>query len=201
MILDAQSAWNLPASGPDVIGTFIISGRHKNTCAMFAPSISGRATRAACILRPGLDRTRSERRQEIAQGEGFPGMDVVYDRPLSEPDDGRFRPGNQGTSVLEPEGFAWRLDPGNDLVLNATCGPPASRSRCGPPSVSTLPTRPGKLSNADQARGAGRHLTIFVFRWTRTCSPSILRGRHSRTFARRLRDAAQRPAQMADPHS
>jgi len=71
-----------------------------------------------------VDRARSARRQETAAGQGFPGMDVVIDRPLSEPDDGHFlfwKPG--GAPYVEPEGFAWRLDPGNDLVLNAHLRP------------------------------------------------------------------------------
>ena len=129
MILEAQSAYTLPASGPDVDWNFI-----------FPASLGPVAMKSmryvrAIEIRPGdkrmvhhanlyVDRARSARRQEIAPGKGFPGMDVVIDRPLSEPDDGHFlfwKPG--GTPYVEPEGLAWRLDPGNDLVLNAHLRP------------------------------------------------------------------------------
>ena len=67
-----------------------------------------------------IDRARSARQR----GDGFPGMDPVIERSIFEPDDGRFlywKPG--GIPYAEPDGFSWRLDPGNDLVLNAHMQP------------------------------------------------------------------------------
>jgi len=71
-----------------------------------------------------IDRARTARRQEIAKGEGFPGMDPVIERTAFDPDDGHFlfwKPG--GAAYVEPDGMSWRLDPGNDLVLNVHVQP------------------------------------------------------------------------------
>ena len=51
-------------------------------------------------------------------------MDPIIERTIFEPDDGHFlywKPG--GIPYSEPDGLAWRLDPGNDLVLNAHMQP------------------------------------------------------------------------------
>ena len=124
MILEAQSAYTLPASGPDVYWNFVFPVAMKSMRYVRAVEIRPGDQRSVHHANLYVDRARSARRQEIAQGKGFPGMDVVIDRPLSEPDDGHFlswKPG--GTPYVEPEGLAWRLDPGNDLVLNAHLRP------------------------------------------------------------------------------
>ncbi len=124
MILDAQSVYTLPASGPDVYWNFIFPVTMKGMHYVRAVEIRPGDKRIVHHANLYVDRARSARRQETAQGQGFPGMDVVIDRPLSEPDDGHFlfwKPG--GAPYVEPEGFAWRLDPGNDLMLNAHLRP------------------------------------------------------------------------------
>ena len=90
MILEAQSAYNLPASGPDVYWNFVIPATVGAMRYVRAVEIRPGDQRSVRLANLYVDRTRSARRQEIAQGQGFPGMDVVIDRPLSEPDDGRF---------------------------------------------------------------------------------------------------------------
>jgi predicted negative regulator of RcsB-dependent stress response len=120
LILDAQSVYSLPASGPDVYWNFIFPVAMKSMRYVRAIEIRPGDKRLVHHANLYVDRAKSARRQEIAEGQGFPGMDVVIERPLSEPDDGHFlfwKPG--GVPYVEPEGFAWRLDPGNDLVLNA----------------------------------------------------------------------------------
>lgn len=124
MILEAQSPYALPPTGPDVYWNFVIPVPMGNMRYVRAVEIRTGDKRMVPHANLYVDRARSARRQEIAEGQGFPGMDVVIDRPLSEPDDGRFlslKPG--GAPDAEPEGFAWRLDPGNDLVLNARLRP------------------------------------------------------------------------------
>jgi len=120
LILQAKTAHPLPAAGADVYWNFI-----------FTPDIKTSRWIRAIEIRPGdkrlvhhanlyVDRARSARAQEIAPGEGFPGMDPVIERSVYEPDDGHFlywKPG--GIPYSEPPGFSWRLDPGNDLLLNA----------------------------------------------------------------------------------
>ncbi len=181
MILEAQSAYTMPASGPDVYWNFVFP-------ASLGPVAmkSMRYVRAVEI-RPGdkrivhhanlyVDRAHSARRQEIAPGKGFPGMDVVIDRPLSEPDDGHFlfwEPG--GTPYVEPEGLAWRLDPGNDLVLNAHLRPTGKPEQVRPSIGLYFTDQPQeKFPMLSRARAGGRTcLTISAFRWTWTCSPFI----------------------------
>jgi Tfp pilus assembly protein PilF len=118
MILEASGAHTVPASGPDIFWNFI-----------FSPPITTRHYVRAIEVRPGIphgvhhanllvDRTRSARLQEQEPGAGFAGMEVriaqsVFDFP------GHFlfwKPGSP--PWVEPDGFAWELDPGDDLVLN-----------------------------------------------------------------------------------
>jgi Flp pilus assembly protein TadD len=124
MILEAQSAYALRASGPDVYWNFVIPVTMKAMRYVRAVEIRPGDKRIVHHANLYVDRARSARRQEAAEGQGFSGMDVVIDRPLSEPDDGHFlfwKPGS--APYVEPEGFAWRLDPGNDLVVNAHLRP------------------------------------------------------------------------------
>jgi len=118
LVLEAASTFELPASGRDVYWNFI-----------FHTGLSERRWVRAVEIRPGqpgvvhhsnllLDRMGSAHLQETATGKGFPGMDLVITRSPFDPD-GNFlfwKPG--GTPHIEPDGFSWRLDPGNELVLN-----------------------------------------------------------------------------------
>jgi Flp pilus assembly protein TadD/mono/diheme cytochrome c family protein len=124
LILEAQSAHALPASGPDVYWNFVIPVTLKSMRYVRAVEIRPGDKRIVHHANLYVDRARSARRQETAEGQGFAGMDVVIDRPLSEPDDGHFlfwKPG--AAPYVEQQGFAWPLDPGNDLVLNAHLRP------------------------------------------------------------------------------
>ncbi len=124
LIVEAPNAYTLPASGPDVYWNFVIPVAVEKMRYVRAVEIRPGDKRIVHHANLYVDRARSARRQETTAGQGFPGMDVVIDRPLSEPDDGHFlfwKPG--GAPYVEPEGFAWRLDPGNDLVLNAHLRP------------------------------------------------------------------------------
>jgi tetratricopeptide (TPR) repeat protein len=118
LVLQAPSSFPLPASGPDVYWNVI-----------FTTGLATRRWVRAIEIRPGerrlvhhanllVDRTGSARALETAPGKGFPGMDFVLMRSPFDPA-GHFlfwKPG--GAPHVEPAGFAWRLDPGNDLVLN-----------------------------------------------------------------------------------
>ena len=123
LIVTAQKPYNLAATGPDVFWNFI-----------FTPPITTGKYVRAIEIRPGekrvvhhanliVDRLNSARRSEASPGGGFEGMDLniagnVFDPP------GHFlfwKPGAPPAS--EPDGFAWRLLPGNDLVLNTHLQP------------------------------------------------------------------------------
>lgn len=132
LVLDAQSSVDLPASGRDLYWNVI-----------FTPNLATRRWVRAIEIRPGIprvvhhanllvDRTGSAHRHEIAPGKGFPGMDLVIDRSPFDPD-GNFlfwKPG--GTPHIEPDGFAWRLDPGDELVLNLHLQPSGKPEKVRP---------------------------------------------------------------------
>ena len=119
LIVEAAHAYTIPAHGPDVFYNFI-----------FSPGITTTKYVRAIEIRPGdthlihhanviVDRARSARRQETEPGAGFPGMNVKIVRNALDFDTHFlfWKPGS--TPWVEQDGFSWRLDPGNDLVLNA----------------------------------------------------------------------------------
>jgi len=101
---------------------------------VFRPNLTTSRYVRAVEIRPGdrrlvhhanllVDRLGSAHVQETTAGSGFPGMDVVLLRSPFDPE-GHFlfwKPG--APPPVEPDGFAWRLDPGNELVLNTHMHP------------------------------------------------------------------------------
>jgi tetratricopeptide (TPR) repeat protein len=132
LVLEARSSVQLPASGRDLYWNVI-----------FTPNLTARRWVRAIEIRPGqprvvhhanllVDRAGSVHLQEPSPGKGFPGMDLVIGRSPFDPD-GNFlfwKPG--GTPHVEPDGFAWRLDPGNELVLNMHLQPSGKKEEVRP---------------------------------------------------------------------
>jgi len=132
LVLEAPSSFELPAAGRDFYWNVI-----------FTPNLPARRWVRAVEIRPGqprvvhhanllVDRAGSAHLHETAPGRGFPGMDLVIGRSPFDPD-GNFlfwKPG--GTPHVEPDGFAWRLDPGNELVLNLHLQPSGKREEVRP---------------------------------------------------------------------
>jgi len=120
LVLEAARPVSVPAYGPDVFWNFI-----------FSPNLKTMRYVRAIEVRPGsdlslihhanvvVDPARSARRQEKEPGAGFPGMDVSLEHsPFDIPSHFLFwKPGS--APWVEPDGFAWQLNPGTDLVLNA----------------------------------------------------------------------------------
>jgi tetratricopeptide (TPR) repeat protein/mono/diheme cytochrome c family protein len=134
LVLEAPAPFNVPASGPDVYWNFV-----------FRPQVTARHYVRAIEIRPGsrqlvhhanllIDRMGVAHTHELASGQGFPGMDLALFRSPFDPD-GHFlfwKPG--GPPRVEAPGFAWRLDPGAELVLN-THFHPIGRTEAVRPSL------------------------------------------------------------------
>ncbi len=132
LVLEAASSVQLPASGPDIYWNVI-----------FTPNVTARRWVRAIEIRPGqprvvhhanllVDRAGSAHLHETVRGKGFPGMDLVIGRSPFDPD-GNFLFWKPGAAPhVEPDGFAWRLDPGNELVLNMHLQPSGKREQLRP---------------------------------------------------------------------
>lgn len=123
LILHTTRPYQLAADAHETFWNFILP----------VPITSTRWVRAIEV-RPGnarvfhhanivLDRSGGAKRRETVPGGGFPGMDLTFEEETFDPD-GHFlswKPGSE--PVVEPDGMAWRADPGMDLVLNVHLRP------------------------------------------------------------------------------
>ena len=132
LVLEAPSAFSLPAAGPDVFWNFVFPVKLGATRYVRAIEIRPGDRRLVHHANLLIDRTASAHRQESAPGSGFPGMEVTLLRSPFDPD-GHFlfwKPG--GAPHVEPAGFSWRLDSGDELVLNAHLHPSGKPERVRP---------------------------------------------------------------------
>jgi hypothetical protein len=119
LIVKAPAPFEVPASGTDVYWNFVFQPNQPSARYVRAieirPGGSPRLVHHANVL---VDRTAASHFREIAPGKGFPGMDLEIMRsPFDPPGHFMFwKPGN--APHQEPDGFAWRLEPGDELVLN-----------------------------------------------------------------------------------
>jgi Flp pilus assembly protein TadD len=120
MIVEMPEAMAVPASGTDLFMNFVLPVSLTKTRWVRAMEIkpgSAQVTHHANVI---VDRTESVRRQHPADWQkGVPGMDILVDSGDDFDPDSHFlfwKP--DSTALVEPEGMPWRLDPGNDLVLN-----------------------------------------------------------------------------------
>jgi len=123
LVLQAPAAYHLTASGLDQYWNFVF--RPNVTQPHFVRAVEIRPGNRAAVHHSNLlvDRLGSAHQQEIAPDEGFGGMDVTLLRSPFDPDGHLlfWKPG--APPPVEPDGFAWRLDPGNELVLNTHMHP------------------------------------------------------------------------------
>ncbi len=123
LILKAASPFTIPASGSDVYWNFIF--REPLNASRFIKAIEIHPGEKRLVHHANLlvDRSESARREEKSPGSGFAGMELQIESESFDPD-GHFlfwKPGS--APIVEPPGMALRLDPGNDLVLNAHLQP------------------------------------------------------------------------------
>ncbi len=123
LILKAAAPFTIPASGSDVYWNFIF--REPANSSRFIKAIEIHPGEKRLVHHANLlvDRSESARREEKSPGSGFAGMELQIETESFDPD-GHFlfwKPGS--APIVEPPGMALRLDPGNDLVLNAHLQP------------------------------------------------------------------------------
>ena len=123
LILKTAHPFSLPADGPDVFWNFILPTDLKSPRFVRAVEIRAGGKRLVHHANLIVDRVHSARRLEPRPGAGFGGMDLDIEYNVFDPP-GHFlfwKPGSP--PYAEPDGFAWRLQPGDDLVLNAHLQP------------------------------------------------------------------------------
>lgn len=134
LILKVRQPFQLPADGPEVFWNFLIPVPIAATRWVKAVEIKPGAARAihhASIL---LDRGRSARNQHPGSEAGFAGMDLTIAESSFDPD-GTFLAWKPGSiPLVEPDGMAWRADPGMDLVFNVHMRP-TGKSEVVEPSI------------------------------------------------------------------
>lgn len=130
LIVRMDDAFTVPAEGVDVFRNFVISIPIKTTKFVKAVEIlpgNKRVVHHANLL---IDRTGSSRKLDaLDPAPGFGGMEVSIEAESFEPDSHFlfWKPG--AAPAVEPDGMAWRCDPGTDLVLNMHLQPSGKPER------------------------------------------------------------------------
>lgn len=129
LILTADDWIEVPAAGPDLFRNLVLPAPSGGL--RFVDAVEIRPGNASChhaVLQ--LDGTRdARRRDEVDPGPGFGGMEMG----LSRPPDGHFLGWTPGKAVRRSgPGRAWRLWPGNDLVLQLHLTPTGKPERVRP---------------------------------------------------------------------
>ena len=120
LILTVERPWTLPASGSDHFRNFVIPYPLAQTHYIRAMEILPGTPQVVHHANVLIDRTASFRRDHPDDWKnGVPGMELELDAGNTFDPDSHFLFWKPDTPVLtEPPGMPWRLDPGNDLILN-----------------------------------------------------------------------------------
>ena len=120
LILKVASPMQVPASGTDLFRNFILPVPISETKYVRAMEIRPGAEQVVHHANVLIDRTASLRRQHPDDWkQGIPGMELTVDSGDSFDPDSHFlfwKP--DSPALIEPSGMPWRIDPGNDLILN-----------------------------------------------------------------------------------
>ncbi len=125
LILTAPQSFTVPADGQDLFRNFIYPVGVTRTRYVRAVEIlpgNARVVHHANIL---VDRTAELRRQHpIDWRAGIPGMELEIGSGDRFDPDSHFLFWKPDTpAIIEPPGMPWRIDPGNDLILNTHLKP------------------------------------------------------------------------------
>jgi Flp pilus assembly protein TadD/mono/diheme cytochrome c family protein len=120
LILTVQRPWTLPASGSDQFRNFVLPYPLEQTHFIRAMEILPGVPQVVHHANVLIDRTASFRREHPADWkDGVPGMELELDAGNTFDPDSHFLFWKPDTPVLEEaHDMPWRLDPGNDLILN-----------------------------------------------------------------------------------
>jgi Flp pilus assembly protein TadD/mono/diheme cytochrome c family protein len=120
LVLKFQRPYTVPAGGTDVFRNFILPYPLAETHYIRAMEIRPGSPQVVHHANITIDRAASMRRQFAdTWQDGFAGMDLYVDAGNTFDPDSHFLFWKPDTPALvEPEGMSWRLDPGNDLILN-----------------------------------------------------------------------------------
>lgn len=137
LVLEVDSPMEVPAEGTDLFRNFVLPVPITETRWVRAMEIKPGSQGVVHHANVLIDRTASLRRTHPADWkQGVSGMDVMLDAGDRFDPDGHFlewKP--DSTALVEQPGMPWRLDPGNDLVLNEHLKPTgrteAVRARIG----------------------------------------------------------------------
>jgi tetratricopeptide (TPR) repeat protein/mono/diheme cytochrome c family protein len=118
LVIRTPRPFRVPPDGPDLFWNFVLAPEIQQS--RFVKAIEIRPGNAQAVHHANMlvDRVRSANRGHADSREGFPGMDLVIETETFDPDSHFlfWKPG--GKPWVEPAGMAWRLDPGNNLILN-----------------------------------------------------------------------------------
>lgn len=119
LIVTLDRPYTLSADGADVFRNFVLRVPVDRSRYVKAVEIRPGARRVVHHANLLIDRERTSRLRDGKDGApGFAGMDARIETRSFDPES-HFLFWKPGTAVLEePDGMAWQLDPGTDLVLN-----------------------------------------------------------------------------------
>ncbi len=119
LVLTIQKPFALPAAGTDYFLNAIFPYLLKQTHYIRAMEIRPNPASVVHHANVLIDRTESLRAAHPDWQNGIPGMELLLDAGNHFDPDSHFLFWKPDTpAILEPDGMPWRLDPGNDLVLN-----------------------------------------------------------------------------------
>jgi len=120
LVLNVAQPFTLPAGGTDVFRNLILPYPLKQTHYIRAMEIKPGAPQVVHHANVLVDRSAAMRHAHPDDWQtGIPGMELFVDAGNKFDPDSHFLFWKPDTPALvEPEGMPWRLDPGNDLILN-----------------------------------------------------------------------------------
>jgi len=120
LVVQIPRPFTLPASSGDVFRNFVVPIELKQTRYIRAIELRPGNKRVVHHANVVLDRARSLRQRDGADGQpGFPGMDVVTEAGAEFEPDSHFLFWKPGLPAQQtPDDMAWRLNPGDDLIVN-----------------------------------------------------------------------------------